>query len=208
MNDAASSRIARALAALRHPGTRRTLGAAVLLAVVAATTQWLLWLEREPEPLDRYVGPPRSDYELGPFTLTALDADGKPRFTLAAPRLTRHPHLGTFDIDAPRIDLAGDERGRWDVTAAHAWIDADSKLLRLRTDVRAARIVHDGSRDVRIATDSLAADLEANTLATADPVVVEQPGSILRGRGLAADLDTDFYVLEHEVRARYDPSLP
>jgi lipopolysaccharide export system protein LptC len=205
---ARESRTARALAALRHPGTRRTLVAAVVLAVVAGTTQWLLWLEREPEDADRYVGPPRSDYELGPFTLTALGEDGKPRFTLAAPRLTRHPHLGTFDIDAPRIDLAGDERGHWDVTAARAWIDADSKLLRLSTDVRAARALPDGSRDVRIATDSLTADLDANTLTTAAPVVVEQPGSILRGRGLAADLDTDIYVLEHEVSARYDKSLP
>jgi lipopolysaccharide export system protein LptC len=205
---ARESRIARALAALRNPGTRRTLVAAAVLAIVAGTTQWLLWLEREPEGSDRYVGPPRSDYELGPFTLTALGEDGKPRFTLVAPRLTRHPHLGTFDIDAPRIAMAGDERGAWDVTASHAWVDADTKLLRLNTDVRAARTLPDGSRDVRIATDSLAADMAANTLATADRVVVEQPGSILRGRGLLADLDTDVYVLEHEVSVRYDKSLP
>jgi lipopolysaccharide export system protein LptC len=205
---ARQSRIAGALAALRHPGTRRTLVAALVLAVVAGTTQWLLWLEREPEDGDGYVGPPRSDYELGPFTLTALGEDGKPRFTMAAPRLTRHPHLGTFDIDAPRIELAGDERGQWDVSATRAWVDADSRLLRLSVDVRAARTLPDGSRDVRIATDSLAADMADNTLATADPVVIEQPGSILRGRGLAADLDTDVYVLEHEVSARYDKSLP
>ncbi len=202
------TRIARALAALRHPDARRTLIAASVLAIVAGTTQWLLWLEREPDSGDRFVGPPRSDYELGPFTLTALGDDGKARFTLVAPRLTRHPYLGTFDIDAPRIALAGDERGAWDLRAAHAWVNADTKLMRLTTDVRALRTRSDGRRDVRIDTDSLTADIAANTLATADHVVVEQPGSILRGRGLKADLDTDVYVLEHEVRGRYDKSLP
>lgn len=208
MNATPTSRWARAAAALHHPGTRRSLAAAVLLGLVAATTQWLLWLERESGVADRFIGPPRSDYELGAFTLTAFDDDGLKRFSLSAPRLTRHPTLGSFDIDAPRIALAGDARGPWAIEAARAWVSADAGQLRLDEGVRAERTTAPGTTDLRLRTETLSADLNANTLASVAEVVIEQPGSILRGRGLAADLDTDVYVLEHDVSARYDPALP
>ena len=49
----------------------RTLAGAAALAVFAALTQWILWLQSEPETTDSFIGPPRSDYTLSAFSLAA-----------------------------------------------------------------------------------------------------------------------------------------
>ena len=62
----------------------RTLAGAAVLAVFAALTQWILWLQSEPESADSFIGPPRSDYTLSEFSLAALSTP-----TAASPSRSR-----------------------------------------------------------------------------------------------------------------------
>jgi lipopolysaccharide export system protein LptC len=198
--------------------SERSLRMAVALAVVAAITQWLVWLRREPPPEPNFAGPPRSDYTLSDFRMSAMDAQGRLAFTVTAPRLARHPQLETFVIDTPVFDLrdrpadvegkaaSDDQADRWLVHATSAWVRADGRELRLEGAVDAQRQAREGVLPARIQSDYLVALLDERRLLSDRAVTLSQPGSILRGVGMLADLEQHQFTLQHEVNGRYDPS--
>jgi lipopolysaccharide export system protein LptC len=195
--------------------SEKSLRIAAALAIIAALTQWLVWLRREPPPEPSFSGPPRSDYTLSDFRMSAMDEQGRLAFTVVAPRLARHPHLETFVIDAPRFDLrdlpqeadASDQPGdQWLVRANSAWVRADGRELRLEGAVDAQQQAREGMNPARVQSEYLVALLDERRLSSERAVTLSQSGSILRGVGLLADLEHDQFTLQHEVNGRYDPS--
>jgi lipopolysaccharide export system protein LptC len=191
--------------ALATEGARRSATIAAALALLAVATQVLLWLTREPPPPDRFIGPPRSDYELEQFTLVALDEAGKRAFTVISPRLARHPHLGTLTIDTPEFAIA-DPAGDWSASARSGWVSADGKELRLTGAVKADRPANANGAAVALRTEALTARTDTRTLSSERAVTLTQSGSILRGTGFEAALATDRFAFASEFRARHVPA--
>jgi lipopolysaccharide export system protein LptC len=185
---------------------RPTLFAIVLLAFVAAATQWLVWLNERGGDDDAFTGPPRSDYVLSDFELDVLNDDGVLAFTVTAPRLAKHPQLDTLAIDAPRFRMFDGKRNEWRASARTGWVRDDAKELRLTGDVDAERIASATAGAVAIASEQLTALLDENRITSDTAVTIRQAGSILRGIGLRADLDTDRFLLEQKVSVRYEPT--
>ncbi|HET7844559.1 MAG TPA: LPS export ABC transporter periplasmic protein LptC [Xanthomonadales bacterium] len=185
----------------------RTLLAIAVLAFVAAATQWLVWLNERSGEVDTFVGPPRSDYVLSDFELDVLNDQGRLAFTVTAPRLAKHPQLDTLAIDAPRFRLFDGKRNEWLASSRTGWVRADAKELRLTGDVKADRTATRTVGAVAIASEQLTALLEENRITSDTAVTIEQAGSILRGTGLEADLNTDRFLLKQKVSARYE-SVP
>lgn len=185
----------------------RTLAGAAALATFAALTQWILWLQREPPSADNFVGPPRSDYALSDFSLAAYRADGSFAFEVVAPRMTRHPWLGTFDVEKPRFRFVDGGGRAWNAHAAEGWVSKDAKEVRLVRDVHAERPATPDLDPLTIDGASLHALVEADRVSSDDAVTLRSPGSILRGTGLDADLRTGRFVLRSQVTGRYDPKL-
>ncbi len=185
-------------------GVRRSLEWAAALAVVAATTAWLVWLQGRGGDAFDFVGPPRSDYVLSDFSLRAMGDDGRLAFTVESPRLARHPFLGTFEIDQPRFVILDGADDAWDASARRAWVRADGKELRLSESVAADRRPDADSPPVSLRTERLTALLAEDRMASDAPVTLAQPGLILRGVGLDADLKRKRFSLLADVNARYE----
>jgi lipopolysaccharide export system protein LptC len=185
-------------------GVRRNLEWAAALALIAALTGWLAWLQGQDGDVDAFTGPPRSDYQLSDFALRAMGDDGKLAFTVEAPRLARHPHLGTFDIEAPRFVILDGNGDAWDASARRGWVRADGKELRLSDAVAADRRADADSVPLSLRTERLAALLEEDRMTSDAPVTLTQPGLILRGTGLDADLKQNRFSLLADVKARYE----
>lgn len=185
-------------------GVRRSLEWAAALALVALVTGWLAWLQGEDGDIDAFTGPPRSDYQLSDFSLRAMGDDGKLAFTVEAPRLARHPHLGTFEIEEPRFVILDGNGDAWDARSRRGWVRADGKELRLSEAVAADRRADADSVPVSLRTERLAALLEEDRMTSDAPVTLTQPGLILRGTGLDADLKQNRFSLLADVKARYE----
>ena len=112
---------------------RRFVATVILLAVLAAATQAMLWLIRPAAPGPTFSGPPRSGYTLDNFSLNALDENGKLSFTVSGPRLTRRGNDGSIFVSTPQylitdkdgkvvatLDITGNNLQRW-------LLDADVK---------------------------------------------------------------------------------
>lgn len=178
-------------------------GAALLL--LALGTSWMLWRMWQPEPEVALVGPPRSDYFLLDFELVALDKQGQEAFRATGPRLSRHPYLESITVETPNFWFPDPEGGQWTARADEAWVDGDGNELRLT-----GKVAFDGPPQAKqgaisMRTEELSVFPETRTVTSDTQVTVSMPGSILRGRGLHADLGTRRLVLKSEIEGRYEP---
>lgn len=177
------------------------------LVLAALATSVALWLLYRPEPPPVLTGPPRSDYFLVDFELTALDHDGQEAFQVSGPLLSRHPYLGSITIEQPafRFPTAGSEP--WTAHAKHAWASANASQLRLDGDV-VLDAPSDGTQESMVfRTDWLDVFPRERRAATDAMVVFDSPRSILQGRGFRIDMHSRNYQLLNEVSGHYATPL-
>jgi lipopolysaccharide export system protein LptC len=177
----------------------------VLLALLAGGSQWLLWLLRQPDAGPGFVGPPRSDYLLEDFDLKVLNERGITSFTVRAPRLTRHPTDGTLSLDTPDMVMT-DVHGRvWQARSERAEVSPKADVVLMVGDVVLERAGAGDTPDLVLRTMDLTAWPEEDRMASESAVTIEQPGSILRGQGLRADLNADKFEILADVSAQFLP---
>lgn len=176
-----------------------------LLLVVAAASGWLVWQLQRGEAPAPLLGPPRSDYMLIDFEMVALDENGGESFRVNGPMLARHPHLGTLDVKEPRFRFPDSKGALWDASAGRAWVAQEGDELRLVDDVKFdGPPAADGGR-IALRTPELTVLPKENEVRNESAVTLSGPGSILRGRGLRADLDARRFKLS-EAKGSYAPS--
>lgn len=177
----------------------------LVLALVAGGSQWLLWYLNRPDASPGFVGPPRSDYLLEDFDLKVMNERGVTSFTVRAPRLNRHPTDGTLTMDAPHIVMTDGHGRLWRARSIHGAVSPKADMLQLSGDVVLERSAQETAPDLVLHTEDLTAWPEEDRMATESTVTIEQPGSILRGRGMRADLNEDRFELLADVRAQFLP---
>lgn len=179
---------------------RTTLTLVLLLA--ALVSGWSVWRHRAHEPVAADTGG-RPDYVLHDFELVALDNQGQESFTLRAPTMSRNPDERSMEMETPVFLLPDSDLHYWNVSARTGWVSADGNELRLRGDVRVAS--PPGQRKVAMATEQLNVYPDRDLATSPVLVTIEQPGSILRGRGLETNLANRRYELKSQVHTRYVP---
>lgn len=184
----------------------------LVLLVAAAISGWSVWTHR-PSRATTGTADVRSDYLLHDFELVVLDKQGQEAFTLRAPQLERHPGDKTMSLATPVFTIppaANSHSGAWEVRSKTGWVSAEGDELRLRGDVVATNAGPDGAgpngAPVKLATQELNVFPDTKRATSAADVTITQPGSILRGHGMNALLDSKRIQLKSNVKGRYVPS--
>ena len=172
-----------------------------LLVLLAAGTQLLLWLIREP-PKDEFVGPPRSDYTLSNFKLTALRDDGKLSFRMTGPLLTRSDKDNSIYVTTPGYVMVDGSGRPWQGKSDAAWVDKGGTIMQLRGDV-VMRSAQEGKDPATITSSDMTIWPKTSKLATDARATIEQAGSTVSGTGLRADLTTQTMELLADVHNRF-----
>ncbi|UXI67495.1 LPS export ABC transporter periplasmic protein LptC [Tahibacter amnicola] len=177
-----------------------TIGAVILGAIA---TQLLVWLIRPVDEPPPFVGPPRSDYTLADFELNALDEQGRLAFTVTAPTLARRNDDGSLWVETPQFRLSGKDGDNWKGRSQTAWVTKDGTRMLLGGEVEMHRDTTDVARYARLETRDVTAYPKDRKLETQAPATITQPGSILRGTGMKADLETHQLELLADVHASF-----
>jgi lipopolysaccharide export system protein LptC len=184
---------------------RRFILLVIGLALLAMTSQVLLWLTRPPELEPTFTGPPRSGYTLDSFSLNALDETGKLSFTVSGPRLTRRSEDGSIFVSTPEYVMVDKDGRPWVGDSDYAWVSKDGSIMRLEGEVVMEQVSAGNEAGARLRTSDLTALPKAKTFATDAPAQIVQPGSILRGTGLRGDLNTKVLELLSDVHTTFEP---
>lgn len=177
----------------------------VLVALVAISQLLLWWLQPAPKPRQS-AGPPRSSYSLENFDLEVLKRSGAIGFTLQAPHLQRRDADESLFIDEPRFRLPAEGDNHWLGSAEHGWVSADGSMLKLSGQVDMHRPAATGLGRASIRTSDLTAWPSQKRLATDARTEIREPGRILEGVGMKADLDTHTLELLANVHGTLDPT--
>jgi lipopolysaccharide export system protein LptC len=180
---------------------RRLWFVATLLAVLGIALNLVYWLTRERTNVDTFAGPPRSDYTLSDFTLNALDSDGKLSFQATGPRLARRGEDGSIFVATPDYVLYDGGGHAWKGTSESAWVSKDGAIMKLDGKVEMHRVPGGAVQPATIETADLVAWPKEQRMQTDAAARIVQPGSILRGVGMRADLDGKNLELLSDVHA-------
>lgn len=165
---------------------RRVWGVFIVLAALAALTQWLLWLFAPPPDSPPFVGPLRPEYSLDRFQLRLYKENGQLSFEVEAPRMDRHGGDGHFLVRKPEMIILREGEPKWQASSTDSRIEADGEELELRGAVHFSSLPND-PRPIDIRTEHLIAFPETQQIQSDVPVTVVQGRSILQGSGLRAD---------------------
>lgn len=180
---------------------RQTL-AFVVLALLAAISSYFVWLRLDPELPDQFVGPPRSDYELGKFDMQVFDEEGTMRYFVEAPRLARDAERESFIVDAPRVRLYDRQGQHWLAVAKTGYIDSRADRIDFQDDVDLRR---ESTQDpMRFRSEFLSAFPKQGKITTDQPIRMDARGATLTGTGFQAELEAKTFEIQHDFQA----SLP
>ena len=181
---------------------RRTRQAAVLLAVLAASSWWLTRnrVDTAGQPFDNLDT--RLDYALWDFSARLLDEQGQVQLQIDAPMLRNNAgtQIGTVENPRIRIHQDGDE---WTITADSAIITADRDFVSLAGSVNMLRLGDSPRGVMEIQTRDVMLNISPQTAVTESLVSIRENGDTLEAVGMRLNMKTDRYELLDQVRARY-----
>lgn len=132
--------------------------------------------------------------------------DGRLQYRLEAARIEQRPQdhqISATNLTAHYEPPAGTTgalaESRWTMTAAHAVLPEDGKLLQLRGDVQVTGVLPEASAPVTMATRSLDYNLQTQQLTSKDLVDMRMGAMQLQGQGLQANIRLGTLELESQV---------
>ena len=176
-----------------------------LLALAAASTELLLWINRAPVNAQTFAGPPRSDYTLSDFTMDALDTSGRRTFEVSGPQLSRRGEDGSIFVTTPDFLIIDGNDHPWRGKSDEAWVNKDGSVMKLQGHVEMHRAASADGEAIDVVTRDLTTWPKTRKMETAAPATIVQAGSILRGTGMRGDLNNKVLELLADVHATLQP---
>ena len=171
----------------------------LLLLAGALLSGWAVWKHRRPAE-QTATASNRPDYVLRDFELTALNGEGKESFTLRAPSLERRPNADSMSLTTPVFQVPDGTGKYWDIRSKQGWVSADQNEIRLIGEVK-ANSPADDLRPITMNTERLNVFPGQNRASTDAVVTIVQPGFIISGTGLRANLKGKDLTLLSNVKA-------
>lgn len=177
---------------------RRLVFAIAALAMLAFGTQVLVWVFAPREAPPAFVGPPRSDYTLFNFSIDALDAEGQHSFSVAGPRLVRRAEDASIFVTTPDYTILDNGGHTWKGTSDAAWVDKNGTVMKLEGKVDMHRLPGPGTPPAQLLTSDLTvtspgkgqviSSAQGKTMQTQALATITEPGRVVHGIGMQADL--------------------
>ena len=180
----------------------------VVVAVIALSTlSWWLPLEQRPTPvLTRATHVNHvTDYCLYDFQLTAMNAEGRPRYHLEAASLRHYADDDTSQLTAPRLKVFRRGAAPWWVQSQQAAVAPAGVSVLLEDKVEARRLTTVPGDKLELYTSVLKVIPDRQYAETAAPVTLVSAQGVTRGVGLEADFKGQQYRLLDQVRGDYGP---
>jgi len=183
---------------MRHVKTRFT---AVTFIAVALLGLWSAFRSGKEDQAKTELEPHFVDAFIRDFTMTQMDAAGKPAYVLKADYLEHYNDTEESLITKPQFSV-DDTETNWEISAKRGNIDRDGTWLVLRDDVV---MLQSGTPDpIRLETSRLRINTATLTADTDRPVRIHRDRQEITSRGMKYDSRSGILEFRSRVRGTYD----
>ncbi len=185
----------------------------ILLGALAALTYWLdAQVQSSPAQRD---GSSRHDPDLflQDFKAVTFDAQGQPRESLSAARAEHFPDNDSAELAAPKLSLTEPGRPTMTISADRGTIAGDRDRgdfvghvrVEREADPQPPKAGEAPGGPVTLTTDLLHVFTKEQRVQTDQPVTIEEPRGIIRGRGLEFDNKAKRVRIQSHVSGTLQP---
>ncbi len=177
--------------------------ALVLLGLFAALTYWLAQVVEPPPP--RRDGSMRHDPDIivEHFSALRLGDDGKPRFTLAAVKMTHYPDTETAELERPHFTRFAPDAPPLHVLAQRGVVSPNGEDVHLYEAVKVIREAHRDRSELILTTSYLHIQPEKELATTDKPVTIADARTQISGVGLKLDAKARHFKILSRVKVHY-----
>jgi lipopolysaccharide export system protein LptC len=183
---------------MRHVKTRFT---AVTFIAVALLGLWSAFKSGKEDQTKAVPDPHFVDAFIRDFTMTQMDATGKPAYVLQATYLEHYNDTEESVITKPLFNIA-DAKANWKISAMRGNINRDGTWLVLSNDVVMQQI--DIPSPIRLETSRLRINTATLTAMTSRTVKINSGRQQITARGMLYDSNNGTLEFSSDVRGTYD----
>jgi lipopolysaccharide export system protein LptC len=175
----------------------------VLMLFLAALTLWLRMAMEAPATAGSGQHRHDPDAIVDNFTVTRLDEQGHPQYTLTAKRMLHFADDDSTELAAPSVLKTGDGPPVT-IAAERGIVTRDGEEAFFRGNVLVVRAATPGRDELRVRTDYLHVLPQKNIARTDQAVTITEGRSELSGVGMEFDENTRKFAFFSQVRGRFD----
>ncbi len=178
----------------------------VLMFGLAVGTFWLDRLVQLPPLAGRDKLRHDPDFIVEGFTVTQMDATGRPETSLSAPKMLHYPDDESTVLENPRFIQHSINQPAVEMVGNRGTVSKDGDLVRIEGDVRVTRAGYDQRPPMTVETSLL--DIEPNThvARTNEAVVITEGASKIRGVGMMINRKSREFELNSRVQVTLPPA--
>ncbi|MEJ5209965.1 MAG: LPS export ABC transporter periplasmic protein LptC [Burkholderiales bacterium] len=174
-----------------------------LLGLFAALTYWLAQAVEPPPPKRDGSTRHDPDFIVENFSAVRLGEDGKPRFTLAAVKMTHYPDTETSELVRPHFTRFSPTAAPLHALAQKGTVSRDGEEVYLRDNVRIIREAHGDRSELTLTTSALHIQPEKELAMTDQPVTITDAHTQITGVGLKLNAKTRHFQILSRVKVHY-----
>lgn len=172
-----------------------------LLAIIAISTIWLISTSGKIKlPLNK---PQNPDSFINNVEAIQFNEQGKAHHSLKSPKLINYLKDNTTNIEKPFYTFQNEQDAAWNIQADFGAALHGMETITLTGHVTIQQLPGKNSRNVTLLTDKMIFYPSKSFAETDRPVTIKQPGIIIKGIGLQADLKTGKIKLLSKTKAEY-----
>lgn len=178
--------------------------AIVLLGLFAALTFWLAQVAEPPPP--KRDGSTRHDPDIivENFSALRLGEDGRPRFALAAIKMTHYPDDESTQLERPHFTRFSSTTAPIHVLSQRGTVSRNGEEIYLYDNVQLIREAYDGKSELVLRTSFLHVTPDKELAVSDRPVVIDDAHTHITGVGLKLDSKTRLFKILSRVKVRYE----
>ncbi|NTV96827.1 MAG: LPS export ABC transporter periplasmic protein LptC [Thiobacillus sp.] len=176
----------------------------VIAGGLVILTTWLGQLAERPKANGDGTIRHDPDYFVEDFNATAFDAAGKPRYRLAAVRMTHYMDDDSAELIAPRFVREGTGVARVVVRSLRGLVSSEGENVYFLGDVRMMSERAGNGSPIELTSEYLRVIPDSDLIRTDKPVLIKDGRAELRGGAMQADGKKNTLELTGRVKGIYE----
>ncbi len=188
-------------AAALHQGWKRT-GLVILLTVLAASSSWMHWINRE----ERDNTPPGStgpDYYLKKFTITTTAPNGAAQYVVKADYMEYISGQKTVTFLQPQLLFNDSGSSSWSITGKRALVTDEGRQIMMQGRVEIEQHSTSGHTLLHVETTDLQVLPKQRQAGSKTKVTMKTDYATIAATGFSVDLSRGELKFLHEAHGRY-----